>query len=140
MHALICEHYCQTHSEISKEISICKNSRYMILTEKLKMRCVTVKYAMHLLIGGQKQNNQELFNCLNADGKLLKSSMKYVLLHSQNKKLVIIIGFIIIVSIRKKAHRSCSNVNVILIVSFHLKSIIPCIQIQDVLKYLGETM
>ena len=47
--AVICENRRLTVHEAAEEAGICKSSCHLILTEKLKMRCVTAKFVPRLL-------------------------------------------------------------------------------------------
>jgi len=75
--AVICQNCQLTVREVAKEVGICKSLFQLILTDKLKMRCVATKLVPHLLTDSQKENrvtvSYELFDCLNADENFLKS-------------------------------------------------------------------
>ena len=66
-----------TVCEVGEEVGICKSSCHLILTNKLKVRCVAAKFVLCLLTDAQKENcvtvSQELFDCSNADENFLKN-------------------------------------------------------------------
>ena len=76
--AVIHQNHRLTVHEVAKEVGICKSLCHLILTNKLKMRCVEAIFVSRLLTDAQKENHvtasQELFDRSNAYENFLKKS------------------------------------------------------------------
>jgi len=77
--AVICQNHRMSVREVAEEVRICKSSCHLILTDKLKMRCVAAKFVPRLLTDARKENrvtvSQELFDRSNADENFLKNAI-----------------------------------------------------------------
>ena len=127
MHAVIHQNRRLTVHEVAKEVGVCKSSCHLILTDKLKVRCVAAKFVLCLLTDAQKENcvtvSQELFDCSNADENFMKNV---------TGDETWMYGYDVETKVRssqwmgklsprpKKACQSCSNVKVMMIFCFSI--------------------
>jgi len=75
--AMIRQNRRLTVREVAEEVGICRSSCHLILTDKLKMRCVAAKFVPRLLTDAQKEKrvtvSQEMLDRPNADENYLKN-------------------------------------------------------------------